>query len=65
MRYYKLEDYYVAYSHGNNVFEFYINNLVPCLWAGYGEVDFLLEGCKEITANEYLTALDKALKNGI
>ena len=63
MKYYKQEDYYAAYSSGSHVYEFYISTYVPCLWAGYGHVDFVLEGCTEISAEEFLSALDTALRN--
>ena len=65
MRYYKDDNWYAASKDGSGVaYEFFIDETVSCLWSGYGEnVDFALEGSTEITADEYLTALDKALQN--
>ena len=68
MKYFKDGSYYAAREDGKNtVYEFSVDEQVSCLWSGYASevADFVLEGSKEISADEYLTALDGALQRNI
>jgi hypothetical protein len=65
MKYYKDDDWYAASEDGSGViYEFFSDDVISCIWADTGEnKDLAISGCQEITADEYLTALDKALQN--